>query len=233
MRKIVFLLVIFFGSLVCIAQEKNAERPLFHGDLPQALLWVDQKFHVSVLGEIVEPVPSNIVLEADCDSTATTALAAIVSQCPGYLWVRTGGTFVVAQKKLYRDSANPMNQVLPGFGIPDNLTTFELLFPNAVAAAAQHKSGRGGLLSGLGTTSQNPPVSLESRVLHHQTARAILVAVADQVGNLYSVVILPNSHPVKENQTNTAFAAWVIAGGPDVESYKVSITAYPQQAVHR
>jgi hypothetical protein len=226
MRRKLTILAIIVGSAACSCQQVETAAPPFQGNLPQALLFVDRTFHVSVLGEIVEPVPSHITLRIDVKATAATTLASIAAQCPGYMWRMTGSSFIIAQTQLYRDSANPMNQVLPHYEIPGDLDTFRLSFPSAVSAAAEHVSGTGGLLNGLSVPDHGPPISLQREQLQDQTARQILLRIADQVHNLYSILILPSPHPIKQERENATFLAWDIVGGPEVSKYAPRVSSY-------
>ncbi|MBX6361904.1 hypothetical protein [Pseudacidobacterium ailaaui] len=212
-----YFICVFAVATLCSCQ--TSRDATFHGNLPQALLMVDQHFHVSVVAELVDPVPSNLSVQIKPTMDASAVVTAIVARCPGYVWTRKDGVFLIAQKTLLRDSANPMNQVVPEYQIPNNLSLFKLSFPNAVAAAALHVSGSGGLLNGFSLPDNLSP-SLIVQDLHNKTAREILLHVAREVGNLYSVLILPDAHPEKQRLANTDFRDWEIAGGAGIEQYK-------------
>lgn len=198
---------------------------VFRGTLPQALLLVDQTFHVSVLGEIVDPVP-NISFKVGPGTTPNEALKEIVAQCPGYVLVRKHEAFIVAQNELFEDQANPMNQVLRDYLVPNNLRMFRLDFPNEIVKAQQGIHERGGVYSGPGLPESLSP-SLKKELIHNQTAREILLHVAGEVGNLFSILILPSPHPVKQMLRNTSFLAWEIAGGPGLATYTTALKGHP------
>jgi hypothetical protein len=226
-RNIVALLIVVASGIKLCCQEKKSTT--FHGTLPEALLFVDQTFHTAVLGELVDPVPSNISILLGPESSARAALSAIIAQCPGYVMVRDGEVYIVAQKQLLHDSANPMNQLMRSYRIPGDLTELKLGFPNAVSAAAQGDSVSegGALLSGLALPkSLSPQLRIEQ--LHNVTAREVLIHVAGEVGNLYSVLILPSSHPAKETREHRGFLGWEIAGGTGLAKYTARLKYYPR-----
>ena len=227
MRDIFVVLILAIASPGCNCQDIG--NTTFHGTLSQALLLVDQTFHVPVLGEIVDPIPSNISLNLSSANTAPAALKTIVAQCPGYLLVRTDRAFVVAQKELFEDPANPMNEVLRDFEMPNDLGLFKLRFPNDVAKAHQGMHGFGYILNGAGLPQNLSPL-LKEEVLHSETAREILLHVANEVGNLFSILILPSSHPIEQMLTNTWFRAWEIAGGPGMTTYTTWLRGYPDSS---
>ncbi len=219
MRQRVVSTILVMLALVIHSSGQDTKNTAFQGNLPQALLLVSQTFHVSVLGELVDPVPANLTIQINKMDTARTMIVAIVRQCPGYMWLQKKGTFIVAQKQLYRDAANPMNQVIPNYQFPANLSIFRSLFPQAVVAAVHHMTGIGGIAHGFALPEDMSP-PLTRREVHNLTARAILLEVAQDVGNLYSVLILPSAHPHKQKQDDTTFLAWEIAGGPGLPQYK-------------
>jgi len=144
-------------------------------------------------------------------------------------WLEKGGAFVVAQKELFEDQANPMNEVLRDFEMPNDLGLFKLRFPNDVAKAHQGMHGFGYILNGAGLP-QNLSPRLREEVLHSQTAREILLHVAAEVGNLYSILVLPSPHPVKQMLRNTSFQAWEIAGGPGLATYSTWLKGHPDSS---
>ena len=225
LRKAALLLVITSASL-CDSQCQKRKQS--SGNLPQVLLQIDQSFHVSVLAELVDPVPSNLSIRLGPESTAREALEKIVERCPGYVLIDRKEAFIVAQKQLFTDLANPMNQVLAYYQIPGNLAEFKLSFPNAVGASQQGVTGVGGFFNGLSLPEElSPPLKIES--LHNVTARDILLRVAVQVRNLYSILILPSAHPEKQEHDNAAFLAWEIAAGPGIAEYRSYLSTYPQK----
>jgi hypothetical protein len=222
-QRIVALLIMVSSSMILNCQEKISA---FHGTLPGALLFVDQTFHTSVLGELVDPVPSNISIHIDPESTAHSALVEIVRQCPGYELVSSKEAYLVVQNELFHDSANPMNQRIGSYQVPGDLAEFKLGFPNAVSAAVLGTSEGGALLSGLSLPKELSP-SLNIELLRNVSARDILRHVAGEVGNLYSVLIFPNPHPAKERRQNKSFVGWEIAGGTGIAKYSARLTYYP------
>ena len=222
---VVLMLVVTSGACSC----QGVGGTVFHGTLPQALLLVDQTFHVSVLGEIVDPIPSNISMKFVPGASAYAALKGIVAQCPGYVLVKKEEGFIVAQKDLFVDRTNPMNEVLRDYLVPSNLRTFRLSFPNAVVNAQHGIYGFGGVFSGPELPDSLSP-SLKEEQLHNQTAREVLLRVAGEVGNLFSILILPSPHPVKQMLRNDSFQAWEIAGGPGVASYATALKGHPDAA---
>ena len=223
MRRYVAVLLFFLASSACESQ--GGKSTSFHGGLPQALLFVDQTFHVSVLGELVDPIPINVSVQVGPKSTAHVVLEEIVAQCPGYVVLPQAGVFIVAQKQVLRDSANPMNQILKDYQVPGNLNLFKLSFPSAVAASEEGVSGIGGMINGF---SAPGGVSVPLRVerLRNLTAREILTYVAKEVGNLYSVLVLPCVHPEKEKHEHATFRAWEIVGGGAVAQYNSQLSGY-------
>ena len=199
----------------------------YQGTLPQALLLVDQTFHVSVLGEIVDPVPRQISIQNIKASTPQAVLASIVSQCPGYVLVNRKGAFIVAQKDLFEDPSNPMNAVVRDFQVPGNLSDFKLGFTSAVGNAQQGIQGFGGVWNGA-TLPESISVPLEEEVLHNQTGREILLHVATKVGSLFSVFSLPTAHPHEQMLRNSSLQVWELAGGPGVLRYKAKQMVHPE-----
>jgi hypothetical protein len=228
MGKQIVVLLLALASTVCNCQ--GVEDTTFQGTLPQALLLVAQTFHVSVLGEIVDPIPSGISIKFSRADTAPAVLATLVAQCPGYVLFSRNEAFIVAQKDLFDDLNNPMNQVLRDYQIPSNLGRFRLSLPNEVSKAEQGIQGYGELLNGP-TLPKSISPSLKTEVLHDQTAREILLHVAGEVGNLYSVLVLPSAHPAKQMQKNTSFQVWDIAGGPGLSKYISQVMPHPDTPV--
>ncbi len=226
MRVQVVALLLAAASTVCSCRPETVAKSSFRGTLSQALLLVDQTFHVSVFGEIVDPIPSGISIEFDPLSTAAEVLATIVAQCPRYVLVKQDEVYIVAQKDLFVDPANPMNEVVRDFYTYDSLTMFKLSFTSAVGKAQQGMQGFGGVLSGP-TLPDSLSVPLKVEELHNQTAREILVHVADEAGNLFSILILPSPHPHEQMIALTSLQAWEIAGGPGVMTYKSMIRGHP------
>lgn len=224
MVNLIGILIVLLMSTACNGQRESVIS--IHGTLPQALLTVDQTFHVSVLGELVDPVPTDISAKIKIAKGPSAAMAAIMAKCPGYVWFKRNKAFVVVQKRLLKDPANPMNQVVPTYQVPSNLSSFRLSFPSAVGAAKQNVSGVGGLINGFGLPETlSPPLTVQ--VLHNMTAREILLRVAEEVGNLYSILILPNTHPVVAGRSDSDFLGWEIAGGPGINHYKPYLERYP------
>jgi len=194
------------------------------------LLFVDQTFHVSVLGELVDPIPSNVSVQVGPKSTARVVLEEIVAQCPGYVLLAQKGPFIVAQKQVLKDSANPMNHTLRNYQVPSNLSEFKLSFPTAVGASEQGVSGTGGMINGFAPPKE-VSAHLKVEQLRDLTAREILTHVAEEVGNLYSVLILPSVHPEKEKHEHATFRAWEIVGGAAVAQYNSQLSGFPRSPV--
>jgi len=219
MRQRVVSTILVMLALVIHSSGQDTKNTAFQGNLPQALLLVSQTFHVSVLGELVDPVPANLTIQINKMDTARTMIVAIVRQCPGYMWLQKKGTFIVAQKQLYRDAANPMNQVIPNYQFPANLSIFRSLFPAVVDTAVKSPPGIGGIINGFGLPKDLSP-SLTVQELHNQKARDILLRVSEEVGNLYCVLVFPSVPLPKPKRDESAFPAWEIAGGPGLPQYK-------------
>ena len=123
-----------------------------------------------------------------------------------------------------------MNQVLQDYQVPGNLGIFRLSLPNEVGKAEQGIHGYGFVWNGPKLpASISPP--LKNEVLHDQTAREILLHVAGEVGNLYSVLVLPSAHPAAQMQKNNSFQVWDIAGGPGLSKYTSQVTPHPDTQV--
>ena len=73
MQKQMVILLLAAASTVCNCQDLG--NTTFQGTLPQALLMVAQTFHVSVLGEIVDPIPSGISIKLSPADTAPEVLS--------------------------------------------------------------------------------------------------------------------------------------------------------------
>lgn len=227
MRQGFVVLMLAAASAGCHGQGDAGK--VFRGTLPQALLLVDQAFNVSVLGEIVDPIPSKISVKLGHGITAYVALKEIVAQCPGYELIRKDEAFIVAQRELFEDGTNPMNEVLRDYLVPNNLRMFRLGFPNEVAKARQGIHGPGGVFSGPELPeSLSPP--LKEELMHNQTAREVLLHVAGEVGNLFSILVLPSAHPANQVLRNTSFQDWDLAGGPGVATYNTSLKDHPDSS---
>jgi len=211
---------------------QGGEDTTFRGTLPQALLLVGQTFHVPVLAEMVDPLPSDLSITLSPSSKASAVLAALVVQCPGYIVVREKDGFIVVQKDLFGDPANPMNEVVRDFAVPNNLGDFRLYFSASVGNAEQGIQGIGGVLSGP-VLHEGVSVPLKVETLHNQTAREILLHVAGEVGNLFSAFVVPSAHPHEQMVNHTSLQAWELAGGPGIMTYRSQIKVHPESRCRR
>lgn len=214
-------IILMAGPLVC------AQTAQF--TLPQELLRVAQKYHVSLLGELSNPVPRNLNIAMDRVSDPADAIAKIVAAAPDYRWFRRGNVFVVVQKRLFKAPGNPMNQKLDTFTVPENLSRFKLAFPSAVSNTGSHVSGYA--IEGFGLPPSLSPL-LKKETFRNITVRDVLIKVATQVGNLYSVLILPNAGP-SPRRGRLMFLAWDIAGGSGLAKYSVQFESYPTKFAQR
>ncbi len=194
--------------------------------LSEALLTVARTYHVSVLAEVAEPMPTGIVLDGRAGATLRQVLEGVRRQCPGYRFEITHGTVIFGNVNLLKDPNNPMNQTLAQYTIPEDLSEFKLTFPGAVRSAQEHQQSVGGLVVGMGLPRELNP-SLSKEVVQEVTARAILLKVAGEVGNLYSLLIFPSEHPTRKEMTDGGFFGWEIAGGPGLDSYKTYLHHRP------
>lgn len=182
-----------------------------------------------MLKELSNPVPRILDVRLDKVSDPADAITEIVAKAPGYEWSRHGNAFLVVQKKLYKAPGNPMNQKIGAFQVPGDLSLFKLRFPSAVVNAQSHLSGEA--IEGFGLPSQlSPP--LKEETLKDMTARDILIKIANEVGNLYSDIILPSPDPSLKKR-KPMFLAWDIAGGPGLSKYTVHSKSYPTNFARR
>lgn len=219
------ILFIVAASTVGVCQ--GVEGATFRGTLPQDLLLVGQTFHVPVLAEMVDPLPSDLSITISSSSKAYDVLATLVAQCPGYILVREKDGFVVAQKDLFRDPANPMNEVVRDFAVPNNLSDFRLYLSAAVGNAEQGIQGTGGVLTGP-VSRESASVPLKEETLHNRTAREILLHVAGEVGNMFSAFVVPSAHPHEQMVNHTSLQAWELAGGPGIMTFRSQIKVHPE-----
>ena len=223
MRIAVLFLAVASTAGIC----QGAEDIRFQGTLPQALLLVDQTFRVPVLAEMVDPIPSNLSVTIRPSRKVSAVLSTIVAQCPGYILVTEKEGFIVAQKDLFNDPTNPMNEMVRDFMVPSNLRDFRLYFSTAVGNAQQGIQGIGGVLSGPALPA-DLSVPLKNEMLHNQTAREILLHVAGEVGSFFSAFVLPSAHPHQQMADHTSLQAWELAGGPGIIAYRSQIKVHPE-----
>lgn len=195
-------------------------------NLAQALLQIEKRYHGSIIGELAEPIPQQVSIDESTGLDEQAALAAIASQCPGYIWHIRKGVVIFGDEKLLRSDGNPMNVRLPAYTIPSSLSEFKLTFPAAVESVGITKNGIGGLVTGIGLPDNISP-RLNIREVKNTKAREILIDVATEANPLFSILILPSNHPTKLSLDNKGFLLWDLAAGPGLAKYETYVTRIP------
>lgn len=189
--------------------------------VPKALLSVVLKYHISVVAELDESTSILQVPDFSSMKGPQRSMDVIVAQCPGYRWYWQGEVIVFGKASFLHAENNALNAKIPSFTlIGEDLSDFKLFFPSQVAAALRGETG-GVAVSGQPLPPQLSP-HLKSIEMKDATARDILIQVAKQVGNLYSVMILPSPEQKLPNQL---FISWDLAGGPYLSEYKLPPTS--------
>lgn len=213
--------MLLFSLLTRAAHSQTTESDNIAGNLAEVLLTISTRFHISILGEMVAPIPVNLLLNLSVFKDGPQALDELVKEQPDYSWYSTKeGVVVFGQRKLLAAAGNPMNVRLKTYRMPTDLNIFKLTFPNAVATANDKAKAEGGVVTGIGLPPEmSPPLS--KMVLNNVTAREVLIKVATDVGTLYSVIVLPTSQPKDLRQQ--AFLTWDIAGGAALPKHRTFI----------
>ncbi len=222
--------VVLFLPLVLIARYSAGQgfpnKP-FSGNLSQVLLDVVKEYRAPVIAELVSPIPSGLAVPQAAQTDKRAVLDYLLSQCPSYTWYVKDGVVIFAEKKVLRSPNDPMNTRLRGYQIPSTLSYFKVTFPNAVATSGRGFHGSGYVINGVGLPDSLSP-GLKSREVTNITGRDILIQVASELREFYSVLILPPSYVVRGSLKNNAFFGWEIAGGPGLRDYHTNIWGVPK-----
>jgi hypothetical protein len=225
-QRSVSAIIIAALAIVGNIQAQNVEKQDSKTNAVQALLDIAKAYHRPIIGELVKPIPSAIVLDVIGKRNERDALVSLAAQCPGYIWYEKNGVIVFGNERLLRAPGNPMNAKLRAYTIPSNLSIFKLTFPGAVESAGSPSTGAGGFVNGFGLPEDlSPPLTVEE--VKDMEARNIMIKVAAEVGDFFSVIILPSDKPTKSSLGDKAFIAWDIAGGRGVQKYNTPLSHSP------
>ncbi len=209
--------VLLLGSMSIGGQVQRTPSPIA-GNLAYVLLKIVEAYHVSVLGELVQPIPKQVILKSSDLTSAQSALRALALQCPDYIVLNRNNVFLFINSQILVDPTNPMNTVLHHVNMPQDLSWLKVTLPNLILGARQGVAGPGTVISGIGLPPALSP-KLKPETFPVVTARDLLVKAARSVGNLYSAVILKTPHPKYTNPSQNVLFDWDLAGGPGIDTY--------------
>jgi hypothetical protein len=126
-------------DLTVVASHKSCA-----GNLAELLRFVAEQYRVPMVAELVNPLPSQLVIESGQD-TAIGLLQKVLTQVPGYRYEVTNGQIIhFYARDVVNAKGNLLNIGIKHFTMPNNLSDFKLLLPAAINRRAKRLADQWG-----------------------------------------------------------------------------------------
>ena len=163
-------------------------------NLAELLRFVAEQYRVPIVAELVNPVPSHLVIESGQD-TAIGLLGNVLKQLPGYKYEVTNGQIIhFYAKDVVNAKGNLLNIRIKHFTMPNNLSDFKLLLPAAINSSRKGLPPSGAVISGF-PSSEMEKEKLQTRgELTAVSGRDLLMAVAEETRGFYTIIVLQDQN---------------------------------------
>ncbi|OLB83780.1 MAG: hypothetical protein AUI17_07970 [Acidobacteriales bacterium 13_2_20CM_2_55_5] len=163
-------------------------------NLAELLRFVAEQYRVPIVAELVNPVPSHLVIESGQD-TAIGLLGNVLKQLPGYKYEVTNGQIIhFYAKHVVNAKGNLLNIRIKHFTMPNNLSDFKLLLPAAINSSRKGLPTSGAVISGF-PSSEMEKEKLQTRgELTAVSGRDLLMAVAEETRGFYTIIVLQDQN---------------------------------------
>lgn len=178
--------------------------------LIHVLIEAADRYKVSIVAEIVQPFPTNLVIpEAD---DVYSFLNAALAPYPEYGWTRRGAAIWVFHRKLAGAEKSFLNMRVKRFQLRDSFGEMRISIPDAIRAAESGGANLGSVASG-GASEFWKSIKLRDELLEDVLVRDILFRLADQLEGtphrLCSIFQFPTDFPKTKTDRDYAVRTWV------------------------